>query len=124
MRSFSPKIVALALALTAVPFAGAYAGPDSALDNPDAAAPVLHASKHRAALDQLGSVEQGIADARENRQITPMQEHRMIARADMIRRDASHEGSRRLLRQIDRLDNRLSDASGQHVYIGSGDPNG
>ena len=115
MRNFTPRIIAIASLLAAVPLSSAYAV------HRHRAEPQAMSVEARAVLDQLQGVKQGIVEAREAKAITPEQEHDLMMRANAIHRSATGDGAYQgLLSQIEDLDQRLQDDSGGGFYIGDG----
>lgn len=124
MRSFSPKIIAAASVLAAIPLSSAYAvhrhrivpvdttTTGSVPANPEA----------RAAMEQLLGVKQGISEAREMGKISQDQASALMRQADSIQRAGSP--GRSMMGQINELDQRLQNATGQGTYIGSGGDGG
>ena len=113
MRSFTPKIIAIASLLVAVPLSNAYAVHRHRVE------PQAMSVETRAVLDQLDGVKQGIVEARDAKAITPEQEHDLMMRADAIHRSAAG-GDRNLLSQIEDLDQQLQVDSGGGFYLGDG----
>jgi hypothetical protein len=120
MRSFTPKIIAAASIFAAIPLSSAYAvhRHHRAVDTmTTASVPADPAAK--AALDQLAGVKQGILEARQAGKISQDQARDLMLQADTIQRTASTSG-RSKLGQINELDQRLQNATGQGTYIGDG----
>ncbi len=123
MRSFTLKTAALAAVLIAAPFAGAYAAAhhnSAALSDP----------RVIALMNQAEGVDQGIADARQAKTITPAEAQKLHMRAAHIsqaaERTAVHgkipdEQYYQLLHQLDSLDQTLRADSGsaEDFYDGS-----
>jgi hypothetical protein len=119
MRNFTPKIIAIASLLAAVPLSGAYAVHRHRVE------PQAMSVEARAVLDQLQGVKQGIVEARDAKAITPEQEHDLMMRADSIHRSATDGGTYQgLLSQIESLDQQLQNDSGGGFYIGDGSDGG
>lgn len=115
MRTFTPKIVAIASLLAAVPLSSAYAVHRHRVE------PGGMSVEARAIVDQLQGVKQGIVEARDAKAITPEQEHDLMMRADAIHRSAAGGGTYQgMLSQIESLDQQLQDDSGGGFYIGDG----
>jgi hypothetical protein len=70
----------------------------------------------RAATDQLLGVKQGIREAREVGKISEDQARDLMRQADAIR----PTGGRSVMGQINDLDQRLQDDTGQGTYMGGG----
>lgn len=129
MRSFTPKIIAAAAVLAALPISGAYAAHRHhrpAVDTQAITAAVPMDKEARAAYDQLQGVRQGILEARELGKITPEQAHGLLMEADGLHAAAlrSGGGESALFGQINDLDQRLQDMTGQGTYIGDGSDGG
>ncbi|KAA3451853.1 hypothetical protein C7I87_04165 [Mesorhizobium sp. SARCC-RB16n] len=118
MRNFSPKIIAIASLLAAVPLSSAYAVHRHRVE------PGGMSVEARAVLDQLQGVKQGIVEAMDAKAITPEQEHDLMMQADNIRRSATGGTYRGLLGQIQNLDQQLRDDSGGGIYMGDGSDGG
>jgi hypothetical protein len=115
MRSFTPRIIAIASLLAAVPLSSAYAVHRHRVE------PQAMSVEARAVLDQLQGVKQGIVEARDAKAITPEQEHDLMVQADSIHRSASDGGTYQgLLSQIEKLDQQLQNDTGGGTYIGDG----
>ncbi|QKC95188.1 hypothetical protein [Mesorhizobium sp. NZP2298] len=115
MRGFTPKIIAIASLLAAVPLSSAYAVHRHRVK------PGGMSVEARVVLDQLQGVKQGIVEAMEAKAITPEQEHDLMMRADSIHRSATGgDAYQSLLGQIERLDQQLQTDSGGGTYIGDG----
>jgi hypothetical protein len=72
-------------------------------------------------MEQLLGVKQGIREAREVGKISQDQARNLMQQADTIQ----HTGSgRSMLGQINELDQRLQDATGQGTYMGDGSDGG
>lgn len=121
MRSIKPKIIAAASILAAIPLSSAYSvhrhrpPVDTTITGSVQADP-----KEKAAMDQLLNVRQGIRQARQAGKITPDKARDLMARADTIQRTALTSGGRSALSQINELDQRLQNATGQGTYMGDG----
>ncbi|TIU25793.1 MAG: hypothetical protein E5W34_04860 [Mesorhizobium sp.] len=76
--------------------------------------------KAKAALDQLLNVRQGIREARQAGKITQDQARDLMQQADTIQRTALTSGDRSALGEINALDQRLQNATGQGTYMGDG----
>ncbi|MEI9406301.1 hypothetical protein [Mesorhizobium argentiipisi] len=74
----------------------------------------------RAATEQLLGVKQGIRTARQAGKITQDQARDLMRQADAIK----PTGGRSAIRQINDLDQRLRDATGQGTYMGDGSDGG
>ncbi|MGX7874727.1 hypothetical protein ACVDG5_019980 [Mesorhizobium sp. ORM6] len=115
MHNFTPKIIAIASLLAAVPLSSAYAVQRHRVE------PGGMSVEARAVLDQLQGVKQGIVEAMAAKAITPEQEHDLMMQADSIHRSATGGGAYRgLLSQIENLDQQLRLDSGAGFYIGDG----
>lgn len=115
MRGFTPKIIAIASLLAAVPLSSAYAVHRHRVK------PGGMSVEARVVLDQLQGVKQGIVEAMEAKAITPEQEHDLMMRADSIHRSVTGgDAYQSLLGQIERLDQQLQTDSGGGTYIGDG----
>jgi hypothetical protein len=119
MRSFTPRIIVAAAAFAAIPLSSAYAvhRHHKAVDTMTTAS-VPADPVARAAVEQLVGVKQGIREAMELGKITRDQGRDLMQQADSIRPSGSALG------QINALDQRLQDATGQGTYIGSGGDGG
>ncbi|RAZ74980.1 hypothetical protein [Mesorhizobium atlanticum] len=124
MRSFMPKIIAAASILAAMPLSNAYAVHRHHRAQVDTmtTASVPADPDARAAMQQLLGVKQGIREARETGKISQDQASALMRQADSIQRTGS--SGRSMLGQINELDQRLQDATGQGTYIGSGGDGG
>lgn len=123
MRSFTPKIIAVATVLAVVPLSGAYAAHHhhrGAVDTESITASVPMDREARAALDQLQGIRQGILEAREVGRLTPDQARDLMMQAEGIQHTASRSGGSALLGQINDLDQQLQDMTGQGTYMGDG----
>jgi hypothetical protein len=129
MRSFTPRILAVASLLAIVPLASAQAR-SSALDQNDTAAG-FHGPRLSAVIDQVDGVRQGIADARQGKEIGSTQARMLEMRADRIGRTAERIATadhgristaryHRLLRRLDNVDHRLMNETGGDFPIGNG----
>ncbi|MBW8908268.1 MAG: hypothetical protein JF620_04435 [Mesorhizobium sp.] len=120
MRSFTPRIVVAAAVFAAIPLSSAYAVHRHHKVQVDtmSTASVPADPEARAATEQLLGVKQGIRVAREVGKITSDQARDLKRQADSIRPSGSALG------QINALDQRLQDATGQGTYIGSGGDGG
>lgn len=125
MRSFSPKIIAAASVLAAIPLSSAYAVHRHRIVPVDTTTTgsVPANPETRAAMEQLLGVKQGIRVARETGKISQGQASDLMQQADTIQRTGSTSG-RSMLGQINELDQRLQNATGQGTYIGSGGDGG
>ncbi|MCA0032410.1 hypothetical protein [Mesorhizobium sp. B263B2A] len=101
MRSFTPKIIAIASLLAAMPLSSAYAVHRHRVE------PSGMSVEAKVVLDQLQGVKQGIVEARVAKAITPEQEHDLMMQADSIQRSATGSDYRVLLSQIEKLDQQL-----------------
>ena len=125
MRSFTPKIIAAASIFAAIPLSSAYAVHRHKVPvDTMTTASVPADPEARAAMEQLLGVKQGIRDAREAGKITEGQARDLMQQADTIQRTALRSGDRSVLGQIDDLDQRLRDATGQGTYMGDGSDGG
>jgi polyhydroxyalkanoate synthesis regulator phasin len=123
MRSFMPKIIAAASIFAAIPLSSAYAVHRHHRAEVDtmSTASVPADPEARAAMEQLLGVKQGIREAREVGKISQDQARNLMQQADTIQ----HTGSgRSMLGQINELDQRLQDATGQGTYMGDGSDGG
>src|SRR5690242_14109479 len=120
MRSFIAKIVAAASILAAIPLSSAYAVHRHHRAQVDtmSTASVPANPQARAAMEQLLGVKQGIREAREMGKISQDQASALMRQADSIQRAGSP--GRSMMGQINELDQRLQNATGQGTYIGSG----
>ncbi|UVK47169.1 hypothetical protein BPNPMPFG_002930 [Mesorhizobium sp. AR07] len=119
MRNFTPRIIAIASLLAAVPLSSAYAVHRHRVE------PQAMSVEARAVLDQLQGVKQGIVEARDAKAITPAQEHDLMMRADAIHRSATGNGAYRdLLSQVEDLDQQLLNDAGGGIYMGDGSDGG
>jgi hypothetical protein len=137
MRSFNPKasftIMALTASLLAVPFAGAYAAQqDDHTGAVDVATPTaFQGPRIDSILNQLHGIDQGVANARQAKMITPAVAHRLemrdaniskaaerVAAADHGRLPAGqyHE----LMHRVDNLDRQLLKDTGSAMLFGNG----
>lgn len=125
MRSFMPKIIAAASVFAAIPLSSAYAvhRHHRAVDTTTTASVPMD-PQARAAVAQLLGVRQGIRQAKEAGKITQDQARDLMQQADAIQRAALTSGDRSALGQINALDQRLQNATGQGTYIGSGGDGG
>lgn len=115
MRSFTPKIIAIASLLAAVPLSSAYAVHRHRVE------PGGMSVEARAVLDQLQGVKQGIVEAMDAKAITSEQEHDLMMQADSIHLSATGDGGyQATLDQIEKLDQRLQDDTGGGTYMGDG----
>lgn len=122
MRSFIAKIVAAASILAAIPLSSAYAVHRHHRAQVDtmSTASVPANPEARAAMEQLLGVKQGIREAGEMGKITQDQARDLMRQADVIQPTRG----RSAIGQINQLDQRLQNASGQGTYIGSGGDGG
>ncbi|RWM08054.1 MAG: hypothetical protein E5X80_03255 [Mesorhizobium sp.] len=122
MRSFTPKIIVAASIFAAIPLSSAYAVHRHHKAEVDtmATASVPADPKARAALDQLLNVRQGIRQAREAGKITQDQARALMQQADSIQHAVLTSRDRSALGQINALDQRLQNATGQGTYMGDG----
>ena len=122
MRSFMPKIIVAASVLAAIPLSSAYAvhRHHRAKIDTMTTASVPADPTAKAALDQLLNVRQGIREARQAGKITQDQARDLMQQADAIQRTALTSGDRSALGQINALDQRLQNATGQGTYMGDG----
>lgn len=139
MRSFKTSftITALTASLLAVPFTGAYASTfrehSGALD----AATLVDFQGPRAdsIMNQLHGIDQGIADARQAKTITPAVAHRLEARDANITRVAQRTAAtnhgrlpagqyHQLMRRVDHLDQQLLFDTGSAMLMGDGADSG
>ncbi|TPJ34863.1 hypothetical protein [Mesorhizobium sp. B2-8-3] len=120
MRSFIPKLIAAASIFAAMPLSSAYAvhrHHRAAVDTTTTASVPMD-PEARAATEQLLGVKQGIRNARELGKISEGKARELMQRADSIQRGGSAIG------QINELDQRLQDATGQGTYMGDGSDGG
>jgi hypothetical protein len=120
MRSFILKLVAAASIFAAIPLSSAYAvhrHHRAAVDTMTTASVPMD-PQARAATEQLLGLKQGIREAKEMGKISEDQARELMRQADSIQRGGSAIG------QINELDQRLQDATGQGTYIGSGGDGG
>jgi hypothetical protein len=124
MRSFSSKIIVAALVFAAIPLSSAYAVHRHRIVPVDTTTTgsVPANPETRAAMEQLLGVKQGIREAREMGKISQDQASALMRQADSIQRAGSP--GRSMLRQINELDQRLQNTTGQGTYIGSGGDGG
>ena len=129
MRSFIPRTIAIASLLAVIPLAGAQAR-SSALDE-EATMNNFHGPRISALIDQVDGVHQGIADARQGKEIDAAQARRLDMRTARIghtaERIAAADHGRipaaryhQLLRRLDNVDNRLMTDTGGNAPIGDG----
>jgi len=124
MRSFTPKIIAAASIFAAIPLSSAYAVHRHHRIDTMTTASVPADPEARAAMEQLLGVKQGIRDAMEVGKITADQARDLMQQADTIQHTALRSGDRSALGQINNLDQRLQDATGQGIYMGDGSDGG
>ncbi|TPI29441.1 hypothetical protein FJ414_25920 [Mesorhizobium sp. B3-1-6] len=120
MRSFIPKLIAAASIFAAIPLSSAYAvhrHHRAAVDTTTTASVPMD-PEARAATEQLLGVKQGIRNARELGKISEGKARELMQQADSIQRGGSAIG------QINELDQRLQDATGQGTYMGDGSDGG
>ncbi|TPI11921.1 hypothetical protein [Mesorhizobium sp. B4-1-1] len=120
MHSFIPKLIAAASIFAAIPLSSAYAvhrHHRAAVDTTTTASVPMD-PEARAATEQLLGVKQGIRDARELGKISEAKARDLMQQADSIQRGGSAIG------QINELDQRLQDATGQGTYMGDGSDGG
>ncbi|TPI37749.1 hypothetical protein FJW07_18495 [Mesorhizobium sp. B3-1-9] len=120
MRSFIPKLIAAASIFAAMPLSSAYAvhrHHRAAVDTTTTASVPMD-PEARAATEQLLGVKQGIRNARELGKISEGKARELMQQADSIQRGGSAIG------QINELDQRLQDATGQGTYMGDGSDGG
>ncbi|RUW19650.1 MULTISPECIES: hypothetical protein [unclassified Mesorhizobium] len=120
MRYFMPKIIAVASVFAAIPLSSAYAVHRHHRVDTMTTASVPADPKAKAALDQLLNVRQGIREARQAGKITQDQARDLMQQADTIQRTALTSGDRSALGEINALDQRLQNATGQGTYMGDG----
>lgn len=125
MRSFKPKIIAIASVLAAMPLSGAYAAHhrvhhDISVDTWAVTSSVPMDIKARAAFEQLQGVREGIVEAREVNRITADQAHSLMRQANAIQHVAARSGFRSVLGQVNDLDQQLQVDTGEGIYIGGG----
>ena len=120
MRSFTPKIIVAASIFAAIPLSSAYAVHRHHRAQVDTmtTASVPADPEARAATQQLLGVKQGIRTAREMGKISEGQARELMQQADSIQRGGSAIG------QINALDQRLQNATGQGTYMGDGSDGG
>ena len=124
MRSFTPKIIAAASIFAAIPLSSAYAVHRHHRIDTMTTASVPADPEARAAMEQLLGVKQGIRDAMEVGKITADQARDLMQQADTIQHTALRSGDRSALGEINNLDQRLQDATGQGIYMGDGSDGG
>jgi hypothetical protein len=122
MSSFMPKIIAAASIFATIPLSSAYAvhRHHRAQVDTTTTASVPTDPAARAAVEQLLSVKQGIRQAREAGKITQDQARDLMQQADTIQHTALTSGDRSALGQINAVDQRLQNATGQGTYMGDG----
>ncbi|WP_192384075.1 hypothetical protein [Mesorhizobium silamurunense] len=122
MSSFMPKIIAAASIFATIPLSSAYAvhRHHRAQVDTTTTASVPTDPAARAAVEQLLSVKQGIRQAREAGKITQDQARDLMQQADTIQPTALTSGDRSALGQINAVDQRLQNATGQGTYMGDG----
>ncbi|AZO04185.1 MULTISPECIES: hypothetical protein [unclassified Mesorhizobium] len=121
-RSFISKIIAAASIFAAIPLSSAYAvhrHHRAAVDTTTTASVPVD-PEARVATQQLLGVKQGIREARQAGKITQDQARDLMRQADAIQPTRG----RSAIGQINQLDQRLQNASGQGTYIGSGGDGG
>jgi hypothetical protein len=125
MRSFTPKIIAAAAIFAAIPLSSAYAVHRHHRPQVDTAttASIPVSPQARAVSDQLQGVKQGIREAQGAGKISADQARDLMQQADTIQH-AGSASARSMLGQINQLDQRLQNATGQGTYIGSGGDGG
>lgn len=134
MRSLTFKTLAITAVLAAVPLAGAQAK-SGALDQEDMSARTFHGPRLTALTDQIAGIRQGIADARQGKEIDAAQAGRLDMRTDHIERTAERVASadhgripsqdyRHLLHRLDNVNLRLLDDTGGGFNIGDGSDGG
>ena len=116
MRPSIPKLIAAASIFAAIPPSSAYAvhRHHRAQVETMTTASVPADPQARAATQQLLGVKQGIRTAREMGKISEGQARELMQQADSIQRGGSTIG------QINALDQRLQNATGQGTYMGDG----
>ena len=116
MRPSIPKLIAAASIFAAIPLSSAYAVHRHHRAQVDTmtTASVPADPQARAATQQLLGVKQGIRTAREMGKISEGQARELMQQADSIQRGGSTIG------QINALDQRLQNATGQGTYMGDG----
>jgi predicted component of type VI protein secretion system len=122
MRSFIPKLIAAASIFAAIPLSSAYAvhrHHRAAVDTTTTASVPMD-PQARAATEQLLGVKQGIRNARELGKISEGQARELMQQADSMQR----AGGRSAIAQINELDQRLQQATGQGTYMGDGSDGG
>ncbi|TPK94095.1 MULTISPECIES: hypothetical protein [unclassified Mesorhizobium] len=122
MRSFIPKLIAAASIFAAIPLSSAYAvhrHHRAAVDTTTTASVPVD-PEARAATEQLLGVKQGIRDASKLGKISEDKARDLMQQADSIQ----PTGGRSAIGQINELDQRLRDATGQGIYIGDGSDGG
>ena len=122
MRSFIPKIIAAASIFAAIPLSSAYAAHRHHRAQVDTmtTASVPANPEARAATEQLLGVKQGIRTAMRTGKISEDRARDLMREADAIQ----PTGGRSAIGQINDLDQRLQNATGQGTYIGSGGDGG
>jgi hypothetical protein len=139
VRSFKTSfpLVALTASLLAVPFTGAYAGAFSDHSGAMDAVTLVDFQGPRAdsIMNQLQGIDQGIADARQAKTITPAEAHRLAVRDANITRVAQRTAAtdrgrlpagqyHQLMRRVDHLDQRLRSDTGSAMLMGDGADSG
>lgn len=120
MRPLIPKLIAAAAIFAALSLSSAYAvhrHHRAAVDTTTTASVPMD-PQARAATEQLLGVKQGIREARELGKISEGQARELMQQAESIQRGGSAIG------QINELDQRLQDATGQGTYMGDGSDGG
>ena len=122
MRSFSSKIIVAASVFAAIPLSSAYAVHRHRIVPVDTTTTgsVPTDPEARAAMQQLLGVKQGIREAREVGKITQDRARDLMQQADTIQHTALTSGGRSMLGQVNELDQRLQDDTGQGTYMGGG----
>jgi hypothetical protein len=125
MRSFTPRIIVAAAIFAAIPLSSAYAVHRHHRAQVDTAttASIPVSPQVRAVSDQLQGVKQGIREAQGAGKISADQARDLMQQADTIQHAGSASASS-MLGQINQLDQRLQNATGQGTYIGSGGDGG
>ena len=132
MRSLTFTTIAITTILAAMPLASAQASSD-ALDQDMSAS--FQGPRITALTDQVDGVRQGIADARQGRELDAGRAGRLDMRAERIERIAERlaaadrgripaQDYRRLLRRLDGIDQQLIDDTGGDLTIGNGSGGG
>jgi len=136
MRSFNLKtsltLGALTASALAVPFAGAYAAQgnhDGLMDV--SPSPTFQGPRIDSIVNEVRGIDQGIAEGRQEKLITPAQANRMDRQSAAIIRTAERAAAvdhgrvpsaqyNRLMRRVDHLNENLLNDTGRQSSMGSG----